>query len=152
MIMGAANAQNSGIMHETSTLGRSEVRERVARLATAKLTYELAAKTSAANATSDRSAQNEILAIKAFKKAGCGLIETQTDALTYDKWIEKGLKVKPGEKSAKVKNLRLFHKGEVLPIAETEKAETKAKAVTGRQTASREAKVIAISEGANPQT
>jgi hypothetical protein len=82
---GAANAQNSGIMHETSTLGRSEVRERVARLATAKLTYELAAKTSAANATSDRSAQNEILAIKAFKKAGCGLIETQTDALTYDK-------------------------------------------------------------------
>jgi len=96
--------------------------------ATAKLRYELAVKPSAANGTSDRSAQNEILAIKAFKKAGYGLIKPHTDALTYNKWIEKGFKVKPGENSAKVKNLRLFHKSQVLPITETEKAEIKAKA------------------------
>jgi hypothetical protein len=35
--------------------------------AEAKLTYELAAKTAAANGTSDRSVQNEISAIEAFK-------------------------------------------------------------------------------------
>jgi hypothetical protein len=75
--------------------------------ATAKLRYELAAKPSSANGKSDRSAQNEILAIKAFKKAGYGIIKPHTDALTYNKWIEKGFKVKPGEKSVKVKNLRL---------------------------------------------
>ena len=57
----------------------------------AKLRYELAAKPSAANGKSDRSAQNEILAIKAFKKAGYGIIKPHTDALTYNKWIEKGL-------------------------------------------------------------
>jgi hypothetical protein len=59
--------------------------------------------------------------------------------------------VKLGEKSAEVKNLRLFHKSEVLPIAEREKAEITAKAVAARQTAGRKAKVIPISQGANPQ-
>jgi hypothetical protein len=47
----------------------------------AKLRYELAAKPSAANGKSDRSAQ----------KAGYGIIKPHTDALTYNKWIEKGL-------------------------------------------------------------
>jgi hypothetical protein len=61
--------------------------------------------------------------------------------------------VKPGGKSVKVKNLWLFHKSEVLPITETEKAEinSKAAAAEARQIASRKAKVISIGEGANPQ-
>jgi hypothetical protein len=74
--------------------------------------------------------------------------------LTTNERIEKGLKVKPGEKSAKVKNLPLFHRRQVLPIAETEKAEIKAKAAAAeaRQTASRKAKVILISEGTHPSS
>jgi hypothetical protein len=61
--------------------------------------------------------------------------------------------VKPGEKSVKVKILRLFHKSRVLPMTEMEKAGVKAKAAAAEahQTASRKAKVIPISEGANPQ-
>jgi hypothetical protein len=84
--------------------------------ATAKPTYELAAQTSAANRTSDRSVQNEILAIKAVRKAGYGTIEPHADALTHNKWIEQGFQVKLGEKSVKVKNLRLFHKSQVCRV------------------------------------
>lgn len=46
---------------------------------------------------------------EAFKKAGYGDVTPREDVLTYGKFLEKGLRVKAGQKAVKVGTLRLFH-------------------------------------------
>jgi len=83
--------------------------------------------TTAANGRSERSLQNEILVVKAFKKQGFGLVKPHVDVKTYNKWLAEGLKVKEGEHSSKVKNLRLFHRSQCRPISAEERAELQVK-------------------------
>ena len=71
--------------------------------------------------------KNEILAVKAFKKAGFGDVRLHEDVKTYNRWIAAGFKVKPGEHAVKVKNLRLFHKSQVIEISAEDKATEVAK-------------------------
>lgn len=75
-----------------------------------------------ATAKADTSAQMEKLTIRAFTKAGFTDIKPRENVLTYNKWIEQGRKVKEGEKSIKVKNLRLFHLSQTEPITAKAKA------------------------------
>lgn len=76
----------------------------------------------ASSAKADSSAKMEALTLKAFRKAGFDDIKPRENILTYGKWIEAGRKVKEGEKSVKVKNLRLFHVTQTNPITAKEKA------------------------------
>lgn len=76
----------------------------------------------ASSAKADSSAKMEALTLKAFRKAGFEDIKPRENVLTYGKWIEAGRKVKEGEKSVKVKNLRLFHISQTEPITAKEKA------------------------------
>jgi len=76
---------------------------------------------------SERSMKNEILAVRAFKKAGFGDVKLHDDVKTYNRWIAAGYKVKPGEHAVKIKNLRLFHRSQVIEISGEEKAAEVAK-------------------------
>ena len=53
---------------------------------------------------------------KACKKRGFKNPVAKVNVLTYGKWIEKGFKVKPGEKSIECGTLRLFHEEQVAEI------------------------------------
>jgi hypothetical protein len=79
-------------------------------------------------------AKTDTALVKAFEKAGyknitlfdrTKLLSQQPDVtvLTYNKWIELGRKVKPGEKSLKVRgyHLRLFHKSQTEIMAAEER-------------------------------
>jgi hypothetical protein len=59
--------------------------------------------------------------IRAFARNGMKGVKPRVDVLTYGKWIAAGRKVKEGEKSVKVKNLRLFHVSQTEAITEKEK-------------------------------
>jgi hypothetical protein len=69
-----------------------------------------------------RTVDMEALAIKAFRRAGYGEVKPRQDVKTYALWIADGFKVREGEKSVRVKSLRLFHRSQVEPISEAEKA------------------------------
>jgi hypothetical protein len=71
----------------------------------------------------DRTLDMDSLCVKAFKRAGIENVRPREDVLTYNRWIEAGRRVRPGEASVKVKNLRLFHVSQTDPISEKEKAE-----------------------------
>ena len=71
---------------------------------------------------SERSIKNEIQAVKAFKKAGFGSVTPHKDVMTYNRWLANGRKVKAGESSIRVKNLRLFHISQTEVISPEEKA------------------------------
>jgi hypothetical protein len=75
------------------------------------------------NGQSSQSNANAMAAIKAFKKAGFGLVKPHEDVKTFNKWAELGLRPKEGSKAVRVKNLRLFHKSQCRPITSAEKAE-----------------------------
>ena len=98
-----------------------------AALGEAKLDRKDAAIAAAKDGKSERSIKNEILAARAFKKAGFGEVKPHEDVKTYNRWIAAGFKVKPGEKSVKIKNLRLFHRSQVVEITSDEKAAEVAK-------------------------
>ncbi|HWZ38262.1 MAG TPA: hypothetical protein VNY08_08185 [Bradyrhizobium sp.] len=72
---------------------------------------------------SDRSIDPEALTIRAFKRAGFGEVKPRQDVKTYNLWLADGLRVKEGERSVKVRNLRLFHKSQVRPMTVEEKAQ-----------------------------
>jgi hypothetical protein len=63
------------------------------------------------------------LCIRAFKKAGFGEVKPREQTKTYNLWIASNRRVRPGEASVKVRNLRLFHISQTDPITEAEKAE-----------------------------
>jgi hypothetical protein len=64
--------------------------------------------------------------------------------LTYNKWIEAGFRVKPGEHALKINNLRLFHKSQVEPMNAKDKAE--ALAALREKAAKRSATVVPINQ------
>jgi hypothetical protein len=84
---------------------------------------------------SDQSSKNEMATIKAFKKKGYGIVKPKVDVLTFNKWIDQGLRPKEGEHAAKVANLRLFHRSQCRPLTKEEAAgfAEKAKAKAARQ-------------------
>jgi len=98
-----------------------------AALANEKASRKDAAIAAAKDGKSERSMKNEILAVKTFKKAGFGDVKLHDDVKTYNRWIAAGYKVKPGEHAVKVKNLRLFHRSQVIEISGEEKANEVAK-------------------------
>jgi len=58
----------------------------------------------------ERSTANEIAVIRAFKKAGYGVVTPRINVKTFRRWVEEdGRRPVEGSKSLKVKNLRLFH-------------------------------------------
>src|SRR5437868_6306724 len=65
--------------------------------------------------------ETDIAVCRAFKKAGYGDVTPRVDVQTYNRWLAAGLKVRPGEKSTKVKQFRLFHKKQVEPFTPSEK-------------------------------
>lgn len=62
----------------------------------------------------------EVALIEACKKAGYDAPEPRFNILTYDKWVEKGRKVKKGEHGIKVagRKTRLFHEAQTEAIAQ----------------------------------
>jgi hypothetical protein len=81
----------------------------------------------AQKAQADSSDEMDRLCVKAFKRSGFQDVQPRVNILTYGKWVEKGFRVKPGEQSIKVRNLRLFHASQVEPISKKEQAEYLAK-------------------------
>ena len=76
--------------------------------------------------TADRKQELESAVIRAFKRAGFkDNLKPRESIQTYNRWLAQGFKVKPGEKSIKVKQFRLFHVTQVEPI-EQPAAEPKA--------------------------
>lgn len=47
--------------------------------------------------------------IAAFKKAGYTDVQPKVNVMTYNKWVEAGRRVRPGEKGTKVGAFTLFH-------------------------------------------
>jgi len=74
------------------------------------------------NGKGERSMQNEIAVVKAFKRAGFGNVKPHEDVKTFNRWVAAGYRPLEGSKSLKIKNLRLFHKSQVRPITAEEKA------------------------------
>ena len=72
-------------------------------------------------------------AIKAFAKAGFGTVVPNEDVLTYNRWLAKGYRVKPGEHAVRVKNLRLFHVAQVMKMTKAEHAKAMAKLLAKAQ-------------------
>jgi hypothetical protein len=97
-----------------------------------------------AKPATDQSTKNELATIKAFKKKFNIIVKPKVDVLTFNKWIEQGLRPKEGEHAVKVQNLRLFHKSQCRPLTKAEAGEFAKKAK--EQAAKRSAKVIPINE------
>ena len=53
---------------------------------------------------------NDEECIRVFKAAGYKVVEPRFNVLTYKKWLEKGRRVKKGEKGLSVGPFKLFHK------------------------------------------
>jgi hypothetical protein len=67
------------------------------------------------------------LTVKAFARAGYGQVKPRIDVKTYNLWLADGYRVKQGEKSTPVKQLRLFHISQCDQMPAKEAAEAKAK-------------------------
>jgi len=75
--------------------------------------------TIAANSNSkapQNAAQMDQRVVKAFRRAGFTDAQPRLNVLTYRKWLEQGYRVKPGEKSVKVAQFRLFHASQTQPF------------------------------------
>jgi hypothetical protein len=97
----------------------------------------------------DRSIQNEIQTIKAFKKAGFGNVTPHKDVLTFNKWLAQGLRPIPGSKSLRIGNLRLFHKSQCQAVTSDEKVANAKQQAAAVARHDKTAKVVPIN--ANPQ-
>jgi hypothetical protein len=87
----------------------------------AEVRAEALAERNAAN-KADTAAQMEVATIRAFKRAGFGEVKPRVDVLTFNKWLEKGMRPKEGERAVKVKNLRLFHESQCRPLTKEDRA------------------------------
>jgi hypothetical protein len=103
-----------------------------------------AAKPATNGGKSDRSLKNEIAVVKAFKKAGYGVVVPHVDVMTFNRWMARGKRPMEGSKSLSIKNLRLFHKSQVRDINLEEKAELQAQrdAAVARHQAAANANVL----------
>jgi hypothetical protein len=126
------NAANPPVTFSAEELQRVIAQATAAAVdeATASLKAEmqaaLAAKTPAVSGKGDRSIENEIAVVKAFKKAGFGNVKPHEDVRTFNRWLAAGYRPMEGSKSLKVKNLRLFHKSQCRSITAEEKKAAKA--------------------------
>src|ERR1700732_4565115 len=124
---GTTNAANPPVSFSAEELQRVIAQATAAAVAeaTASLRAEmqaaLAAKTPAVSGKGDRSIENEIAVVKAFKKAGFENVKPHEDVRTFNRWLAAGYRPMEGSKSLKVKNLRLFHKSQCRPITAEEK-------------------------------
>jgi len=75
----------------------------------------------AAQAKSDTSADMEKLTVRAFARAGYKSATPRVDTRTYNLWLAEGRRVKEGEKSVRVKSLRLFHRDQTEEMTAAEK-------------------------------
>ena len=98
-----------------------------------------------ASKPSDQSSKNAWAAKKAFAKKGIKDAEPNVNIFTYNRWIEKGYRVKPGEKAVKVNNLRLFAACQVEKLDPKEHKEALGKLDAKRQ-AKPAAKVVPINQ------
>ena len=97
----------------------------------------------------DTTAEMDRLTVAAFKRRGFANVTPRVSVLTYARWIERGFKVKEGERAIKVKNLRLFCTDQVQPITKAEQAEYLAKRAA-KGTASKLPEVSPIPQAAKP--
>ena len=88
-------------------------------------------------------------AISAFKKKGFGIVKPKIDVLTFNKWVEQGLRPKEGEHSVPVANLRLFHRSQCRELTAEEKAGFKTK--NDERVAAAKAKIVSITEAGAQQ-
>jgi ribosomal protein L24 len=72
---------------------------------------------------SETAIQNELLAIRLFKKAGFQNVVPHQNVKTFNRWMAEGRRPIEGSKSIRVANLRLFH---VTQTREVTSAEIKA--------------------------
>ena len=91
-------------------------------------------------------ANTTVTLVKAFKKAGFGVVTPHVDVMTFNRWMAKGYRPMEGSKSLKIRNLRLFHKTQVRSITPEERAELEAQsaAAVARHQAEQAAKVVPI--------
>jgi hypothetical protein len=96
----------------------------------AKLYAELTTKPEkpAANGKSEQSTKNDLAAIRAFKKAGYGVLVPHKDIMTFNRWVEVGMRPSEGSHSIKVQNLRLFCRQQCSPLSKDEAKAFKDKA------------------------
>lgn len=109
------------------TLSSEQLQALIAQAVQAALGSPVAASKSGVDGKTDRSLKNEIATVRAFKKAGYKDVQPRVNVMTYNRWIANGRKVKKGEQSIKVKNLRLFHVSQTETITAEEKAAEMAK-------------------------
>jgi hypothetical protein len=91
----------------------------------------------------------DALAIKAFRKAGYGEVKPRIDTKTYNLWLAEGFRVKPGEKSIAVKQLRLFHRSQCEAMSASEKRQAMAK-LEAKRTSDKLPPVSPVSEPPKP--
>jgi hypothetical protein len=65
---------------------------------------------------SEASIKNDLAAVRAFKKAGFGVLVPHKNIMTFNRWVELGFRPVEGSKSVKVGNLRLFCKAQCRPL------------------------------------
>lgn len=77
---------------------------------------KLPTKTTAIPASkADRKAAFAGKVVVAFAKAGVK-VTPNVDVFTYNLWLAKGFKVKPGQHSVRVDGVPMFHKGQVAKV------------------------------------
>ena len=63
-------------------------------------------------------AANDAACVKAFHEKGYDDVQPRVNVMTYNKFIEAGLRVRKGEKSVRVGPFALFHVSQCDPIAQ----------------------------------
>jgi hypothetical protein len=89
------------------------------------------------------------LTVKAFRRAGYDDVQPRVNVKTYGLWAEAGRKVKEGEKSIKVKSLRLFHINQTEALSKQEPAKHLAER-EARKSADNDPKFSPIPEPVKP--
>jgi hypothetical protein len=106
------------------------VKELKATVARYQAEAEAVIKAEKAPAATTKSASNDLAAVRAFKKAGFGVLTPRAQIKTFNRWVEAGFRPIEGSKAVKVANLRLFCQAQCRPITSADKkalAEQKAK-------------------------
>ena len=116
----------------TVTVSKSDLAAMIAAAVAAAMSNGKAEAKPVANTLVDgkteRQLKTDVAVCKAFKKAGFGQVVPRVDCMTYNRWMANGFKVKPGEKSVKVAQFRLFHKSQVEFVGVPNKADLQAEA------------------------
>lgn len=79
------------------------------------------AKAANSNGKTERSVQNEIKTVRAFKKAGFADAIPHKNVKTFNRWMAEGRRPIEGTKCIKVSNLRLFHVSQTRAISVEER-------------------------------